>query len=114
MLAYLLAAILTAEVPADRCSADIARAEASAFEASRAQHACMDPAECRVADEFVRAAQAQLAAVRQLCGVPAPVVPAPDPFEGEAPADEGDAEAWLLMDALVSDVTERLEAVTRP
>lgn len=94
MLTAILAAILMAEVPADRCSADISHAEASAFDATRTQHACMDPDECRVSDELVTAAQAQLAAVRQLCSVPAPVVSVADPFEADV-ADDSDA-AWVV------------------
>lgn len=101
MMTIILATLLAATPPADRCSADISRAEASAFEASRTQHACMDPAECRVADEFVRAAQAQLAAVRQLCGVPAPVVSVADPFEATS-ADDSDA-AWVVTSQVAED-----------
>lgn len=94
MLTAILAAVLMVNAPADRCSADLAHAEASAFDATRTQHECMDPAECRVADEFVRAAQAQLAAVRQLCSVLAPVVSVADPFEADV-ADDSDA-AWVV------------------
>lgn len=101
MLTAILAAVLMVNAPADRCSADLARAEASAFEASRTQHECMDPAECRVADDLVRAALAQLAAVRQLCAVPAPVVSTADPFEA-AEADDSDA-AWVVTAQVAED-----------
>lgn len=103
MFAQLLLTIslLAAAPPADRCAADISRAEAAAFTASRTQHACMDPAECRVADEFVTAAQAQLAAVRQLCSVPAPVVSVADPFEATT-ADDSDA-AWVVTSQVAED-----------
>jgi hypothetical protein len=100
-MTFILVTLLAATLPADRCSADLARAEASAFEATRVQHECMDPAECRVADELVTAAQAQLAAVRQLCSVPAPVVSVADPFEA-AEADDSDA-AWVVTSQVAEE-----------
>lgn len=107
MFTMLIASLLFATPPADRCASDIARAEASAFTASRTQHACMDPAECRVADELVRAAQAQLAAVRQLCSVPAPVVSVADPFE-ETEADDSDA-AWVVTSQIAEEFARAVQ-----
>ncbi len=104
----ILAALLASTPPADRCAADMARAEASAFEASRVQGTCFDPDECRVAGELVRAAQAQLAAVRRLCSVPSPVVSQADPFEVTT-ADDSDA-AWVVT----SQVAEEFAQAVRP
>jgi hypothetical protein len=112
MLTLALLSLLAATPDHGTCRADIARARLSVAQAAWAQRACFDPDECRVARELGKAARAQQDATEALCPVPEST---PDPFEStEVPTDEGDAEAWLLMDALVADVNERLEAVTRP
>lgn len=87
-----LARAEAATPPADRCAADISRAEASAFEATRTQHACMDPDECRVARDMVAAAVEQKRTAVAQC----PRETVADPF---APDSEPVVEAALDPDA---------------
>lgn len=108
-LAFILAlagatfAACDARAATDECSRAMGAAEASAFTASRTQHACMDPDECQVADQLVRAATAQLEAARAMCGEPAPAsASTPDPFAADPVDDTGPA-AWVVTEQVAED-----------
>jgi hypothetical protein len=101
MLAILLLALtLAASTDSLACDrASLSHAETTINEAQRVQFACMDPGECTLADQLVRAAVEQLRAARALCDVPAPAISSgADPFEADAVATlDPDKAAWQLV-----------------
>jgi hypothetical protein len=92
-ITLLLSCILATYVALDSCPAravcpELAAAEADILVAQEVVRACMDPDECRLADQYLDSAIDRLASARVVCEVPSDA----SPFDDSAPLMDGVAD----------------------